>query len=216
MLGGQLGGDTRPPSLQSQPPTPQPPGPRGHEFSSEAPGLRSRSACPFCRLPSWYPDLQRDPPLAPVCPHAGPARGWRVPKHSVWGQSSGGAPEVPDHRFRSPPGSLYPHWDPSLAAGLDGDTSVASVWQPSCSLVLAAWGFFGCCFLAFFRFQRAEGVHPFPVAVGIDGALLPSSGWRLPIPPAGPRASLDMAAGCLATGSPCWPHRTHAGLLQPP
>lgn len=54
----------------------------------------------------------------------------------------------------------------------------------------------------FFSLERAEGVYPCPGTVGILGALLPSSGTVLPIPPAASLASVNMAAGCLKGGSP--------------
>lgn len=62
-------------------------------------------------------------------------------------------------------------------------------------------GWLGLAFY-FFSLERAEGVYPCPATVGILGALLPSSGTVLPIPPAASLASVNMAAGCLKGGSP--------------
>lgn len=58
------------------------------------------------------------------------------------------------------------------------------------------------CRLAFFASGRAEGECPCSLAVGIRGALLPSSGIRLRIPPARPCASLNMAADLLFSWRP--------------
>ena len=89
----------------------------------------------------------------------------------------------------------------SLAAGPDSHLWPGLAqwvgWRwPSWSL--ASWGWL----FTFFSLGRAEGVCPCPATVGILGALLPSSGIVLPIPPAASPASVNMAAGCLKGGSP--------------
>ena len=54
-------------------------------------------------------------PLAPLCPHAGPSRGLRVPKHSVSVQSSGGAREVPANPAFCIPTGIHPMWQAGWA-----------------------------------------------------------------------------------------------------
>ncbi|XP_059108693.1 uncharacterized protein LOC131901605 isoform X2 [Peromyscus eremicus] len=65
---------------------------------------------------------------------------------------------------------------------------------------------------------RAEGERPSPLAFGILGALLPSRGLSLPIPPAGPCASQEMESGWLGKGSRLGPPgpKRFSGLLHDP
>lgn len=127
-------------------------------------------------------------------------RGW--PKHkaqclqAVWW----GSFEVPKAHLRTellhPSGSTGPripckrpraptHLWPGLAQ-----------WVGWLGAAILELGKLGLAF-SFFCSERAEGVCPCPATVGIRGALLPSSGDVLPIPPAASRASVNMAAGWL-------------------
>ena len=184
-LAALLGGD---PGLQVPKPTNWnfllrllPRGPDWHAVAVVACRLASRAPLEPKAEPSGA-GLSTKPSVSRQC--GGEA--WRFPKPISAGNSS--TPQGPQ-ALGSLAKGLGTHLWPGLAQWIGW-------WRPSWSLANWAWLFL------FFCSERAEGVCPCPAMVGIRGALLPSSGSVLPIPPAASCASVNMAAGWLKGSSP--------------